>query len=354
MMPLRDSQTFINLMTKFSNPVLGILAGALFTAVIQSSSASVGILQALAGSGVIGLSQAVYVLFGQNIGTCITAVLASIGTARNAKRTTIIHLLFNIIGTIIFTIVCILTPFAAFVESLTPDNVAAQIANMHTIFNITTTILLLPFGTYLAKITTKILPDLPEEKRLEYAKAVTDASRRLANLITNILKLNKLENQQIYPAVQTYDLGEQLCACLLDLEGAWEQKELEIENDIEEGVMVDMDAELLTLVWNNLFSNAVKFTEAHGRIALSLKSEGDHAIVSVSDTGCGISPEIGSHIFEKFYQGDTSRAVQGNGLGLALVKRVMDIVGGDISVSSQVGKGSTFTVKIRRKKDGTG
>lgn len=117
MMPLRDSQTFINLMTKFSNPVLGILAGALFTAVIQSSSASVGILQALAGSGVIGLSQAVYVLFGQNIGTCITAVLASIGTARNAKRTTIIHLLFNIIGTTIFTIVCILTPFAAFVES---------------------------------------------------------------------------------------------------------------------------------------------------------------------------------------------------------------------------------------------
>lgn len=164
MMPLRDSQTFINLMTKFSNPVLGILAGALFTAVIQSSSASVGILQALAGSGVIGLSQAVYVLFGQNIGTCITAVLASIGTARNAKRTTIIHLLFNIIGTTIFTIVCILTPFAAFVESLTPDNVAAQIANMHTIFNITTTILLLPFGTYLAKIATKILPDLPEEK----------------------------------------------------------------------------------------------------------------------------------------------------------------------------------------------
>lgn len=197
-------------------------------------------------------------------------------------------------------------------------------------------------------------PALTEEKRRDYARAITDASRRLASLITNILKLNKLENQQIYPAVQTYDLGEQLCACLLDLEGAWEQKELEIETDIEEGVMVDMDAELLTLVWNNLFSNAVKFTEAHGRIALSLKSEGDHAIVSVSDTGCGISPEIGSHIFEKFYQGDTSHAVQGNGLGLALVKRVMDIVDGDISVSSQVGKGSTFTVKIRRKKDGTG
>ena len=181
MMPLRESEAFINLMTKFSNPVLGILAGTIFTAVIQSSSASVGILQALAGSGVIGLSQAVYVLFGQNIGTCITAVLASIGTSRSAKRTTIIHLMFNIIGTIIFTIVCILTPFALFVEGLTPGNVSQQIANMHTIFNITTTILLLPFGNYLAKLATKILPDLPEEKsdvmHLEFIRPIPIENR---------------------------------------------------------------------------------------------------------------------------------------------------------------------------------
>ena len=181
MMPLRESEAFINLMTKFSNPVLGILAGTIFTAIIQSSSASVGILQALASSGVIGLSQAVYVLFGQNIGTCITAVLASIGTSRSAKRTTIIHLMFNIIGTIIFTIVCILTPFALFVEGLTPGNVSQQIANMHTIFNITTTILLLPFGNYLAKLATKILPDLPEEKsdvmHLEFIRPIPIENR---------------------------------------------------------------------------------------------------------------------------------------------------------------------------------
>ena len=181
MMPLRESEAFINLMTKFSNPILGILAGTIFTAIIQSSSASVGILQALAGSGVIGLSQAVYVLFGQNIGTCITAVLASIGTSRSAKRTTIIHLMFNIIGTIIFTIVCILTPFALFVEGLTPGNVSQQIANMHTIFNITTTILLLPFGNYLAKLATKILPDLPEEKsdvmHLEFIRPIPIENR---------------------------------------------------------------------------------------------------------------------------------------------------------------------------------
>lgn len=163
MMPLRDSEAFVSLMTKFTNPVLGILAGAIFTAVIQSSSASVGILQALASSGLIGLGNAVYVLFGQNIGTCITAILAAIGTNRNAKRTTIIHLMFNLIGTAIFTTVCIVSPLTSAVEAFTPDNVAAQIANMHTLFNIVTTLLLLPFGTLLAKLATKILPEKKDE-----------------------------------------------------------------------------------------------------------------------------------------------------------------------------------------------
>ena len=163
MAPLRESEAFVNLLTQFSNPVLGILAGAIFTAIIQSSSASVGILQALASSGVIGLSNAVFVLFGQNIGTCITAVLASVGTSRNAKRTTIIHLMFNIIGTILFTIVCIFTPLTDLVSSWTPTNPSAQIANMHTLFNVVTTLLLLPFGGYLAKLATRILPEKPTE-----------------------------------------------------------------------------------------------------------------------------------------------------------------------------------------------
>ena len=164
MMPLRDSEVFIDIMTNFSNPLLGILAGAVFTAIIQSSSASVGILQALMMSGLIGLDGAVYVLFGQNIGTCITAVLASIGTNRNAKRTTIIHLLFNIIGTCIFVTICMVTPFTSFMQNLTPDNPAAQIANIHTTFNVVTTLLLLPFGTLLAKAATLILPDKAQEK----------------------------------------------------------------------------------------------------------------------------------------------------------------------------------------------
>ncbi|WP_347559711.1 Na/Pi symporter [Clostridium sp. AM58-1XD] len=161
MMPLRYSQGFVNLMTRFTNPLLGIAAGAVFTAIIQSSSASVGILQALAVSGLIGLDSAVFVLFGQNIGTCITAVLASVGTNRSAKRATLIHLMFNIIGTTVFVAVCLVTPFTDWIVSWIPDNPAAQIANVHTIFNITTTLLLLPFGTQLAEAAVKILPDRP-------------------------------------------------------------------------------------------------------------------------------------------------------------------------------------------------
>ncbi len=191
-------------------------------------------------------------------------------------------------------------------------------------------------------------PDLSEEKRLEYAKGITDGSRRLADMMTNILKLNLLENQQIYPQVKEFDLGEQLCECLLQYENVWEKAEIEIETDIAENVKVKADAELLSHVWNNLFSNAFKFTSSGGKVAVSLTATDHHAIVKVSDTGCGMSPDVGAHIFEKFYQGDTSHSSQGNGLGLSLVKRVVDIMHGEISVESSVGKGSTFTVKIRR------
>lgn len=165
MVPLRTMPEFVGLISKFQNPFIGILVGALFTALIQSSSASVGILQALAKSGVMTLSSSIYVLFGQNIGTCITSVLASIGTSKNAKRTTIIHLSFNIIGTVLFVTISMLFPFADLVQSLTPSNVAAQIANVHTIFNVTTTLLLLPIGTKLVDLAFRILPDSEEEQQ---------------------------------------------------------------------------------------------------------------------------------------------------------------------------------------------
>ncbi|MBU5671340.1 HAMP domain-containing sensor histidine kinase [Paenibacillus brevis] len=189
-------------------------------------------------------------------------------------------------------------------------------------------------------------PALPEDKRMEYAKTLTSASQRLSDLITNILRLSKLENQQIFPEIQRYNLGRQLSECLLGFESTWEEKELELDTNIEEDISVEADAELLTLVWNNLISNAMKFTEPHGKITVSLAADDGWAVVKVSDTGCGMSPEVGRHIFEKFYQGDESHMTQGNGLGLALVKRVIDIVGGEIRVESELGKGSTFLVKL--------
>ena len=198
MRPLREVPEFVDLMTKFSNPVIGIGVGALFTAVIQSSSASVGILQSLASNGLIGLGDAVFVLFGQNIGTCITAVLAAIGTSKNAKRTTLIHLSFNVIGTTIFTIVCLLFPLTALVESITPGNAPAQIANMHTLFNIVTTLLLLPFGQYLAVLAEKILPDSKEEEQTEGLLAFTNDE-----FMKNNLQLG-------FSAVYLKQLGEEI------------------------------------------------------------------------------------------------------------------------------------------------
>ncbi len=192
------------------------------------------------------------------------------------------------------------------------------------------------------------LPELSDEKRMEYARGIAESSRRLSDMMTNILKLNKLENQQIFANAERYDLGEQLCEALLQYESSWEQEHIEVETDIEEDVIIYADRELLFLVWNNLLSNAFKFTSCGGTVRMTLASERDYAIVRVQDTGCGMSKETGRHIFEKFYQGDTSHAVRGNGLGLALVKRVIDIVHGEISVESQLGEGSVFTVKIRR------
>ena len=194
---------------------------------------------------------------------------------------------------------------------------------------------------------------ITDDERIEYARALSAASHRLADMMTNILKLNKLENQSIFTDIEEYDLGEQLSLCLLQYESVWERRGIEIETDIEDEVLISADRELLVLVWNNLFSNAFKFTDEGGTVSLSLRCEGDYAVVRVADTGCGMTREVGEHIFEKFYQGDTSRATEGNGLGLALVKRVVDIMKGEIGVESTVDVGTVFTVKIKRAGNGS-
>lgn len=195
MKPLQDWPAFINLLSKFENPILGIGVGAAFTAIIQSSAASIGILQTLANNGVITLSGAAFVLFGQNIGTCITAFLASIGTNRGAKRATLIHVLFNVIGTVFFTILCIVSPLTSIIQASNPGNPAGQIANMHTIFNIATTILLIPFGTLLAKLAEGLLPDRGEEttglqlKFIRNLKNVQDEKLGVSAMSMNNTKL---------------------------------------------------------------------------------------------------------------------------------------------------------------------
>ena len=173
MVPLQSNAGFQNLLTRFKNPFMGILVGAVFTAIIQSSSASVGILQAMAAMGLIGLDGAVFVVLGENIGTCITAILASIGTSTNAKRAAGIHLTIKILGTVIFLPILLLFPgIIKWVESLSAGDVSRQIANFHTLFNVALVLILFPFAKYMVKFVTKLIKDKHEddvvEKRLIY------------------------------------------------------------------------------------------------------------------------------------------------------------------------------------------
>lgn len=188
--------------------------------------------------------------------------------------------------------------------------------------------------------------NLDTETRIKYAQTLVGASKRLTTLITNILKLNKLENQAIKQESETINLTETLAEIVLSYEEIIESKGLELVCDFDDDVIIKSVPSYLEIVWNNLLSNAIKFTQS-GKISVSLKKEKDKVVVKVADTGCGISAETGKHIFEKFYQGDTSHSQEGNGLGLALVKNVIDIIGGKIDVNSEVGVGTTFTISLQ-------
>ena len=184
------------------------------------------------------------------------------------------------------------------------------------------------------------------EKRAQYRRELVRASNRLSNLVGNILKLNKLENQELIVEKKAFRLDGALEEAIVAFESQIEKKELEIECDLEEISIVSSESHL-EIVWNNLISNAIKFTEKGGKVGVSCKWVDGMATVEISDTGCGIDSETGKHIFDKFYQGDTSHSGEGNGLGLALVKKVIDTLGGEISVKSELGKGTTFTVRLK-------
>lgn len=189
---------------------------------------------------------------------------------------------------------------------------------------------------------------LGEAERQEYAKTIASASKSLSELVSNILRLNKLENQEIVPNAAPYDLTGQLAECALAHEEAWERKGIEFDAQLEERVMVQADESMMDIVFNNLIGNAIKFTESGGRVVLRQALDGDDVLVTVSDTGCGMDEQTMAHIFDKFYQGDTSHSGEGNGLGLTLARRVLEISGGTISVKSAPGEGSEFCVRLRR------
>ncbi len=188
--------------------------------------------------------------------------------------------------------------------------------------------------------------DIDAETREKYIETITSATSRLSKLVTNILLLNKLESQNLRPEISKFDLSELLTESILDYESIIEEKEIELSCEIDT-LFVHSSPDFLKIVFNNLISNALKFTELGGKVSLKLMKTANGASVEISDTGCGIDPEVGTHIFEKFYQGDTSHSSEGNGLGLSLVKQVIDILGGEISVYSEKNKGTTFTVIIK-------
>ena len=189
-----------------------------------------------------------------------------------------------------------------------------------------------------------------DAEQKECVNNIADASRRMASLIQNMLKLNKLEKQVITPEVEVYDVCAQICECAVQFEESWEKKDLEFDADLEEYAYISADPGLMELVWNNLLSNAIKYNREGGSITISETSDDQYVRVSVADTGLGMNENVMKHIFDKFYQGDESHATFGNGLGLALVKRILELSDASVTVESIPGRGSVFTVILEKAK----
>ena len=230
MIPLRSDETFRNFLVNFHSPIVGVLIGMVFTAIIQSSSASVGILQALALMGLIGLDSAVYVVLGQNIGTCITVVLASIGTSTNSKRAAGIHLIFNILGSLIYLVLLSIFPVViTWIQSLSPENVSRQIANFHTIFNVTITALLFPFANQMVKLVSMILPERKKQDVVE--KKLVYLDERIAQ--TPAIALTQTLKELYRMGSITFDNFKNALDAFFELEEPKVRKVLEVENTID-------------------------------------------------------------------------------------------------------------------------
>ena len=194
-------------------------------------------------------------------------------------------------------------------------------------------------------------PNLDEETKAKYLETLQSSCKKLSNLVTNILNLNKLENGTIIPEFKEFNLTEAIKEKIVKYDHLIEEKEIELICDLEEDVIIKNEESYLEIVWSNLLSNAIKFSNPKGQIRIFLKQQNEIVNFTIEDTGCGMTPEEGRHIFDKFYQADTSHSKEGNGLGLALVKKVIDVLGGTIAVESEIGKGTKFSVILEGKKN---
>lgn len=192
-------------------------------------------------------------------------------------------------------------------------------------------------------------PALSPLQKTEYCNTICTATEQLTSLVTNVLRLSKLESQSILPAAKPYDVCRQLSDCVMAFADRLEEKQIEFSADMEDSAIVIADESIMEIVWNNLLSNAIKFTEYGGQIMLTQHSDNDSVTISVEDNGCGMDGSTIKHIFEKFYQGDTAHSQEGYGLGLALTAKIVALSGGDIRVASEPGKGSVFTVQLKRQ-----
>ncbi|MCI1634965.1 HAMP domain-containing sensor histidine kinase [Bifidobacterium sp.] len=188
--------------------------------------------------------------------------------------------------------------------------------------------------------------DLSDEQRSRYAATVTDASERLGQFVTNILKLSKLENQGISLQIENCDLPRQLSDAVLAYSDLFDAKNVTFDVDMEDRALVKADSGVLEVVWSNILGNALKFTERGGHVSLRQSSDNDIVSVEIRDNGCGMSKEELAHVFDKFYQGDTSHAARGNGLGMAMVRRAVELSGGTVTLSSVAGQGTEVLVRL--------
>ena len=189
---------------------------------------------------------------------------------------------------------------------------------------------------------------LSEAERCEYAQTVVEAAQKLTALVTSILKLNKLENQELTPEIKEFDICRQLSELVLSFGSQFEQYNIDFEAQIEDRCLIFSDEVMLSIVWQNILANAIKFTGS-GKITLIQKHIDNDIEIVISDTGCGMNAQTLRHIFDKFYQRNSAQSVPGNGLGLALCDKVIKLIGGKITVESEVGCESAFTVKLKRK-----